>query len=366
MKNKIKYTLPALVLCMSALLLPMTAYAQSAPDTTPPAISAKLFGDTLHIEATDDASGVDAIYIGEKRINYRVDNAIDVAFQDYSGTSSLKVGVYAVDFAGNKSEVVSVTNPYYKKSEAMLPAQTSKQSSTTKLSVSASTDPEQEDEAKPLTPDGQATVTDNATDKDGKEFYTFTTADDNVFYLVVDKQRDSDNVYFLNAVTENDLAVLAAKDENKKDTESAMPEVAVCDCTEKCMLGEVNINCPVCKNDLKTCVGKAAPTDAEAEVPKKENNAGSILFIILAIAAAGGAGYYFKILKPKRDLDDAEDLDDLLDDEEESEINEDTEDAQELPEAAHDMELGTATSHNDYPEDDYPDDDLEEEPEWRE
>lgn len=369
MKNKIKYTLPALVLCMSALLLPMTAYAQSVPDTTPPTISAKLSGDTLHIEAADDDSGVDAVYIGEKRVNYRVDNAVDVAFQDYSGTASLKVDVYAVDFAGNKSEVVSVTNPYYKATDAVPPAQTTESSSTTKLSISASAsaDPEQEAESKPLTPDGQATVTDNVTDKDGKEFYTFTTPDDNVFYLVVDKQRDSDNVYFLNAVTEDDLMALAVTDENKKDTESAIPEVQVCDCTEKCMPGEVNINCPVCKNDLKPCVGKAAPEpDTEAEAPQKENNAGSIIFIILAIAATGGAGYYFKVLKPKHDLDDAEDLDDLLDDGEEPEVNEDTEDAPELPEAVRDMETGKVASYDDYPEDDYPDDDPEEEPEWRE
>lgn len=366
MKNKIRYAFPALVLCMSALFMPVSAYAQSAPDTTPPTISAKLSGDTLHIEAADDASGVDAVYIGEKRVNYRVDNAVDVAFSDYAGTGGQTVGVYAVDFAGNKSDVVSVKNPYYKAPTATPPAQTSKPT-TTKPPASASADPEQESEAKPFTPDGQATVTDNATDEDGKEFYTFTTPNDNVFYLVIDKQRDSDNVYFLNAVTEDDLAALAVKDEDKKDTESAIPEVAVCNCTEKCAPGEVNTNCPICKNDLKTCVGKAAPEpDTEAEAPKKENSAGSMIFIVLAIAAAGGAGYYFKVLKPKRDLDDAEDLDDLLDDGEEPMVNEDAEDTPELSESTYGTATEPIASYDDYPEDDYPDDEPEEEPERRE
>lgn len=48
----------------------------------------------------------------------------------------------------------------------------------------------------PFTPDGTGTVVDNATDEDGKEFYTITTADESVFYLVIDKQKTSENVYF--------------------------------------------------------------------------------------------------------------------------------------------------------------------------
>lgn len=51
-------------------------------------------------------------------------------------------------------------------------------------------------------------MVDNATDQDGKEFYTITTPDENVFFLVIDKQKSADNVYFLNVVTENDLLPL--------------------------------------------------------------------------------------------------------------------------------------------------------------
>ena len=52
-------------------------------------------------------------------------------------------------------------------------------------------------------------MVDNATDEDGKEFYTITTADESVFYLVIDKQKTSENVYFLNTVTTDDLLPLA-------------------------------------------------------------------------------------------------------------------------------------------------------------
>lgn len=68
---------------------------------------------------------------------------------------------------------------------------------------------EQPPEPQPFTPDGTGTVLDNATDEDGKAFFTITTADEAVFYLVIDRQRSTENVYFLNAVTVSDLMALA-------------------------------------------------------------------------------------------------------------------------------------------------------------
>ncbi|MDE6902385.1 MAG: DUF4366 domain-containing protein, partial [Lachnospiraceae bacterium] len=91
-----------------------------------------------------------------------------------------------MDFAGNQSETVEVKNPRYQA-------------------------PKPEPEQRPFTPDGQASVLDNATDEEGKEFYTFVTPEENIFYLVIDRQRESENVYFLNAVTENDLMEVAEK-----------------------------------------------------------------------------------------------------------------------------------------------------------
>ena len=74
----------------------------------------------------------------------------------------------------------------------------------------------------PFSTDGTGTVVDNATDEDGKEFYTITTPDENIFYLVIDKQKTTDNVYFLNAVTKADLLPLAEKSE--EETETPVPE----------------------------------------------------------------------------------------------------------------------------------------------
>ena len=60
-----------------------------------------------------------------------------------------------------------------------------------------------------LTPPGGTGTVVEEMDEDGKEFYTIMTPDENVFYLVIDRQRETENVYFLNAVTEADLLPLA-------------------------------------------------------------------------------------------------------------------------------------------------------------
>ena len=65
-------------------------------------------------------------------------------------------------------------------------------------------------------------MVDNATDEDGKEFYTITTADESVFYLVIDKQKTSENVYFLNTVTTDDLLPLA--EQGKEPPKEVTPE----------------------------------------------------------------------------------------------------------------------------------------------
>ena len=134
------------------------------------------------------------------------------------------------------------------------------------------TAPETEEEttAKPFTPEGTGTVVDNATDGDGKEFFTITTPSENVFYLIIDRQRDGQNVYFLNAVTEKDLLALAEKDPEPEVTE------------------------PVMEPEPET----EPPTEPEPE-PEPEKTSGfpmgNILMVAAVLLAGGGAGYYFKI-----------------------------------------------------------------------
>ena len=265
----------ALMLCMGAFLFPVTAFAADA-DTTPPILTATINSDVLHIEAIDADSGVEAVFIDGKRINYRVDSALDLEFSDYA-TSGEYVTIFAMDFAGNKSKEVPVKNPNF-------------------------IQPTAPKEAKPFTPAGTGTVMDNATDGDGKEFFTITTPDDNEFYLIIDRQRNSDNVYLLNAVTEDDLKALAKKGGNKG--ESAVP------------------------NPDPTPTPTPEPTpEPEPEPKPPANNNGTLMFILIAVAAAGGAGYYFKVLKPKQQAAMADEFDE---DEDEAGYDEDFDDEEYL------------------------------------
>lgn len=310
MKLNIRNTITALILSVSVFFIPSPAYAQSAADTIPPLIHAELAGDALHIEASDEGSGVDAVWVNGERVTYPDTAPLVLDAKTYAQSTDPVISVYAMDLAGNRSGVIDLENPFYQ--------------GTT--SASASTDPEQ---VNPLTPNGQATVIDYADDGDGKEFFTFTTPDEHIFYLVIDRQRENDNVYFLNTVTESDLMALAEKNqETVSETETPLPEISVCTCTEKCVPGQVDMGCMVCKNNLESCLGKEPEEPAQenpSAKPSKSIGAGTLVFILLAAIAAGGAGYYLKIYKPKHDLDDAEDLDELLGDDE-AEVNEDNED----------------------------------------
>ena len=160
------------------------------------------------------------------------------------------------------------------------------QSATSPAEATTPADAETGTSSNPFTPNGTGTVVDNATDEDGKEFYTIQTADENVFYLVIDKQRGTENVYFLNAVTESDLMALAKKDDSAATT-------------------------PV-KPEPTPEPEKPADEPTQPEQPAKTGiSTGMMLLIGIVVLAAGGVGYYVKIYKPKHELDDAEDWDEI-------------------------------------------------------
>ena len=163
-----------------------------------------------------------------------------------------------------------------------------------------------------FTPEGTGTVQDEVSGEDGeKQFYTITTEDGNVFYLIIDGKRDDNNVYFLNGVTEEDLMSLAEKSDGSI---SVIPEEEACNCTEKCEAGAVDTDCPVCKNDLTGCTGKEMPEEpeepAEPETPKDSSGIGTIIFVVAALLAVGGIGYYVKIVRPKQQAEDDEEFED--------------------------------------------------------
>lgn len=172
---------------------------------------------------------------------------------------------------------------------------------------------EKKEEKKPLTPDGNMSLIDNIKGdaaKD-KEFIIVKSRGGNYFYIVIDHAAQGENtVHFLNQVDEKDLLSII----DEKDSLSAKPELP--------------------KEEEKK------EPEAEKEKPEekteKKNPAGMIaLSLILILGLAGGAFYYFKIIKPKQNVKGATELDEFdFEDYEDEFTDEDNEDGEEALEEA--------------------------------
>ncbi|NBH34472.1 DUF4366 domain-containing protein [Clostridiaceae bacterium] len=334
-------------------------------DREAPTVRAGIDGELLRVEASDDLSGVDQVYVCGNAFSDLNNGTLDVRLKDYADNYQ-QITIQATDNAGNKSSMTQMRNPYYEEpgketgadsgsaanptaqapaaqNPAASPAapgtaasgggtavpggqkgngsvsgqsekpggsgQTLKEDTEEKDPSAVNPTAMEEKEDNPFTPEGSATVVDNATDSQGKEFYTIMTPDENVFYLVIDKQRDSENVYFLNAVTESDLMALAQKDTQNQAAVTATEPEKPPEETE-----------PVTEPPAQP----EEPKEDEPEPPAPKSNNG-ILFLALVVAlAAGGLGYYFKVYRPKHELDDAEDIDEFdFEGPEEPMVNED-------------------------------------------
>lgn len=286
-------------------------------DRAAPTVKTGIDGRLLRVEASDELSGVEAVYIDGERHDDLTNGTLDVPLREL-GDDYDQFSVQAVDGAGNKSKTVQVKNPNYKApatNKEEKPAQTttpcptptptpapapttppasgnaatgggtSKPTGGSSGSVGGSTaggssavkptettEPEDAKEPNPFTPEGSGEVVDNATDGDGKEFFTITTADESVFYLVIDRQRGTENVYFLNAVTLDDLAALA---ENNGDELPGTPAPEPAPEPEP------------------------TPEPEPAPEPEQKPSAAPLLLGLAVLLLGGGAGWYFKIYRPK-------------------------------------------------------------------
>ena len=173
-----------------------------------------------------------------------------------------------------------------------------------------------------FTEDGNLVTRDLLYDKaTNKQFITVQTSGGNTFYIVIDYDKPTDEdgeqyqTYFLNMVDEADL--LAAM-------QAAGGERPECACADKCAVGAINTDCIVCAVNMGECQGKAPEPvpvvepepepDPEPEQPK--NSGGTFLLVLAVVVIGGGAGWYFKIYRPKKQqaIDAAEDYGDDYDD----------------------------------------------------
>lgn len=114
---------------------------------------------------------------------------------------------------------------------------------------------------------------DDKTNDDTKRFLTIQTKSGNTFFLVLDHSSNTENVYMLSMVDENDLAAFT---EEKEKPSIALPEAETA---------------PAAEELEATGEQKQEPT---------ENRKSAIFAVLLLILAVSGAAYYFKVAKPKK------------------------------------------------------------------
>ena len=124
---------------------------------------------------------------------------------------------------------------------------------------------------------------DDIQDDPTKEFFTVTTANGNTYFLVIDRSRNSENVYMLSMIDELDLQDFIEESEEEEPAQGVVLEEP-------------------------TPTPEPVPTEEPEVVEEDTANGMPILLIgIMVIAVCGvGAYFYFKIYKPQHEQGESE------------------------------------------------------------
>jgi hypothetical protein len=297
---KFKLFAAVLTLILGMGVFHATAYACQPPEETLTVNAVWVDGEMLRINVTDADGNTSALAM---RLSDYVNDAEN---QEY-------ISIQAADLMGNVSGIIRVRNPFFDPTAAPTPTPT-----PPPTEAAIPNYPPPTGGMRPLTPDGTGTVVDNAHGSDGIEFFTIGTEDGNVFYLIIDRQRSTDNVYLLNAVTEEDLISLAQAGGREVTPSGIHNNVDAIPTPEQ-------PNMPSVTHPPSEPSEPDEPEDEPPAAPATRGNDNSMLIIIgIAVLAVGGAGYYFKIVRPKQNaIYDDEDEDDAYGYEDESDAYDD-------------------------------------------
>lgn len=138
---------------------------------------------------------------------------------------------------------------------------------------------------------GNGQLVDELSDDGTKQFLTIQTKNGNTYFMVLDHSSNTENVYMLSMIDEDDLAEFikdAEPEEEAQEPSVVMPETG-------------SLDVPA----------ETGTETGEVQEKEEEGTDKSRLLLICALLAAGiGAGCYFKFVKPKKDSDeeDSEEL----------------------------------------------------------
>ena len=158
-----------------------------------------------------------------------------------------------------------------------------------------------------ITPDGNLTLVDDLdySSRAGLQFMTVTSKDGHVFYIVIDRTANSENVYFLNQVDAADLMALMndeQKEEYLKEQEAKQQE-------------QQQTTVTPAKQEKQAPSETEQPAQTEAE--KQPLNNSMVMIAVFGVIGIGViAVYYFLKIKPKKNGSSIDEDRELYDDEE--------------------------------------------------
>jgi len=214
-------------------------------DRERPTVRASRSGRLLRVEAKDDLSGVAAIFVDGEEYTDLVDGTLEVRLNSRDNEDE-KIWIQAKDNAGNLSTTYSMTNPYYvDPNEKKDASSTSSQECEKEKSSGNSTIASQPDggtaTVTPAPASASATTTDSASSGSAtaseeiteggnkgipggviavgeKQFIAIETRDGEIFYLIIDGERESDNVYLVTEATTQDLQSFTRDEAGQDDS----------------------------------------------------------------------------------------------------------------------------------------------------
>lgn len=321
-------------------------------DFTKPTLNAAVSDGMLSIQAHDTDSGIKAVYVNGYEFKELTKGVLNIRLQQFDAGYQYFT-ISAMDHAGNMSEVYKTANPYYtdpqkeNSGENQNPAEqlpvnakpTNPTSATGKVTEHTKTDSngnttselsaaEQKKAAFQEAAASEQAENDTEQSEKGKEFYTIQTANEKVFYLIIDRDGEEEQVYFLTEISENDLLNVTADNsetlpKNSAALESAIP---VTDGALPNNNGEQEME--ETTEEATEESTEESTDEQETEQPAETENPMVTYIVIGILAVIGiGAGYYFKVVRGKKeqflDEDDEEDEEDILEEEETEDTEED-------------------------------------------
>ncbi len=367
MRNHLKriLSLMLVVLCMAGFSVTAFAYGgdevpTTSAETTEPTVTDETEADIeipfnytidndgnliITIEGAADPAEITTtgtVVTNGSRLNLRTGAGLD-----YEIIDQLRPGeeVTVIGSEGDWYEVIVPEKKWYVHGDYLELIETAEQNSELDLAMLmhlmslmfGTSEDEMTENGKPpfaFTPDGNLSLIDDflqievagteETEQVEKQFITVQSKNGNTFYIVIDRNGETENVYFLNLVDEADLMALIEGEETK-------PIIPTCVCTDKCVVGSINTSCEVCCTNMSECAGKEIVTEPEptepTEEPAEEKPAANVLPILILLIVGGGgfAVYWFKFRKPKDKTAGNNDLDDYDFGQDDDDYDEETE-----------------------------------------